>query len=79
MSIMELLQNPGFVTFFLPAYIDSKFPRSGKNHLLSQSLKADEAYGPKELSSDISALTRSSKGLSTYCNKLIIYPMITMY
>ena len=56
MFMLELLLNHDYVSFFLPACTDSKFPKFGGKRC-SRNPKADKhRRGPKKLSTDISVL-----------------------
>ena len=54
--MMELLCSPGYVTSSLPVCANLKFLRSGEERLWSRSQNQQARGGPKELSTDISAL-----------------------
>ena len=66
--MLEVLESPGFVTFFLPASADSKFPKSGEERWQSP-LKSQRSLR-RTLRAIAQYLcfvfaTRSSKGLFT--------------
>ena len=76
MSMLELLLSPNYVTSFLPAYTDSKFPRSEKG-TCSRNPKDDEARRrPKELFGDIPTLYLPQDPREAYLR--VVQPIISI-